>query len=65
MIPHQQVQSKISHNNRIQPCASDPIWDTAAAKYEHTMAYTYYSSQISVGSLVKQLKDIDDTTQKA
>lgn len=68
MIPHQQVQSKISHSSRIQPCASDPIWDTAAAKYENTMAYTYNSSslrQISVGSLVKQLKDIDDTTQIA
>lgn len=68
MIPHQQVHSKISNNNRIQPCASDQIWDAAAAKYENTMTSTYNSSslcRISVGSLVKQLKDIDDTTQKA
>lgn len=44
MIPQQQLQSKISHSNRSQPCASDQIWDTAAATYENTMAYTYNSS---------------------
>lgn len=68
MIFQQQVQSKISHNNRTQPCASDQIWDTAAATYEKTMASTHNSStlyRICVGSLVKQFKDIDDTTQKA
>lgn len=68
MIPQQQVQSRISHSNRTQPCASDQIWDTAEPTSGNTMASSYKSSslcRVSVGSLVKQLEDIDDTTQKA
>lgn len=67
-ILQQQVQSKISHSNRTQPCASDQIRDTAAHTYGNTMATTHNSSslcRVSVRYLVKQLKDIDDTTQKA
>lgn len=44
MISQQQLQSKMSHSNRSQPCASDQIWDTAAATYENTIASTYNSS---------------------